>query len=441
MKVYCVDSYDAASWSNRAIPLEERARRHGRYESWVLGEVLPWIYRDCGGAAAVATLGCSMGAFHAANFALKHADRFPLAMCLSGNYDPASWHGWGERGSEAYFNNPLDYVGQPGTAATSTGCAASSACCWCAARASGRTPPGRCPAPGGSPGCWPARASGTNSTCGASTCPTTGRPGAPSSPITCRDSANGTALNGGPALTDFQAPDRVAARHRGGLAAGVRGDPAPGGPGRGRRRRQARLRLRADHHRAVRPARPAPLQPGHRPARVLVLRPAGMAEEGLPDEQRVPAEQPVHVPVDGEARGLLRDDAAGPQGAGDRARPLQEPGGQRPLRLHRRPLQPAVRPRRHRRADRLPAVHEAVRRRRLARRLPDQQPGRAARRLRPERRDAHAPAEGHRLRRVRPLAVDRRRDDGHALPAGPAHAPALRGRPRLPRRRRPGRRW
>jgi esterase/lipase superfamily enzyme len=58
----------------------------------------------------VVTLGCSLGAFHAANFALKRADLFPLAMCFSGNYDPASWNGWGERGNETYFNNPLDYV-------------------------------------------------------------------------------------------------------------------------------------------------------------------------------------------------------------------------------------------------------------------------------------------------------------------------------------------
>jgi esterase/lipase superfamily enzyme len=110
VKIYCVDSYDAASWSNRDIPLEERARRHEAYESWILGTVLPWIYADCGGAAEVATLGCSLGAFHAANFALKRADAFPLALCFSGNYDPSSWHAWGERGTAAYFNNPLDYV-------------------------------------------------------------------------------------------------------------------------------------------------------------------------------------------------------------------------------------------------------------------------------------------------------------------------------------------
>ncbi len=112
LKVYCVDSYDAASWSNREIPVEERARQHERYESWILGDVLPWVYQDCRGAVDVLTLGCSLGAFHAANFALKRADLFPLAMCLSGTYDPAAWNGWGERGTAAYFNNPLDYVRQ-----------------------------------------------------------------------------------------------------------------------------------------------------------------------------------------------------------------------------------------------------------------------------------------------------------------------------------------
>jgi esterase/lipase superfamily enzyme len=51
-----------------------------------------------------------MGAFHAANFALKRADLFPLAMCFSGNYDPSTWHGWGERAGEAYFSSPMDYT-------------------------------------------------------------------------------------------------------------------------------------------------------------------------------------------------------------------------------------------------------------------------------------------------------------------------------------------
>ena len=110
VKLYCVDSYDAASWSNHGISLEDRARQHERYESWIIDQVLPWIGADCGGASEVITLGCSLGAFHAANFALRRAERFPLALCFSGNYDPASWHAWGERGAAAYFSNPCDYV-------------------------------------------------------------------------------------------------------------------------------------------------------------------------------------------------------------------------------------------------------------------------------------------------------------------------------------------
>ena len=72
--------------------------------------MVPWIHADCGGPQDIATLGVSLGAFHAVNFALRRADAFPLALGLSGNYDPASWDGWGERGEAAYFNNPLDYL-------------------------------------------------------------------------------------------------------------------------------------------------------------------------------------------------------------------------------------------------------------------------------------------------------------------------------------------
>ena len=110
IKLYCVESFDSASWSNSSLPLEERAREHGRYESWLLDQVVPWIHADCGGPQDIATVGVSLGAYHAVNFALKRADLFPHALGLSGNYDPATWDAWGERGTAAYFNNPMDYL-------------------------------------------------------------------------------------------------------------------------------------------------------------------------------------------------------------------------------------------------------------------------------------------------------------------------------------------
>ena len=53
--------------------------------------------------------GVSFGAYHAANFALRHAHVFPLAICQSGVYDVSVVAG-GERGDAVYFNNPADYV-------------------------------------------------------------------------------------------------------------------------------------------------------------------------------------------------------------------------------------------------------------------------------------------------------------------------------------------
>ncbi|MBU2664910.1 esterase [Actinoplanes bogorensis] len=110
VKLYCVDSYDEGTWSAHHLPLEERARRHDAYENWILNFVVPHINDDSGGDARIATVGCSLGAYHALNFAFRRADLFPLAMCFSGNYDPGTWNAWGERGDAVYFNNPADYV-------------------------------------------------------------------------------------------------------------------------------------------------------------------------------------------------------------------------------------------------------------------------------------------------------------------------------------------
>ncbi|MBA2313627.1 MAG: esterase, partial [Actinobacteria bacterium] len=63
----------------------------------------------CSGPQEIVVTGCSFGAFHAANFSLKRADLFPLALCQSGVYDMSDLAG-GEQGNNFYFNNPMDYV-------------------------------------------------------------------------------------------------------------------------------------------------------------------------------------------------------------------------------------------------------------------------------------------------------------------------------------------
>jgi esterase/lipase superfamily enzyme len=108
LKLYCIPSYDRESWTRRDLALEDRAQRHGHYEWWVLTRLMPFVQAESHTHEMIVT-GASFGAYHAANFCLKRADLFPLAICMSGVYD-VSVQGGGHRGDAVYFNNPMDYV-------------------------------------------------------------------------------------------------------------------------------------------------------------------------------------------------------------------------------------------------------------------------------------------------------------------------------------------
>ena len=110
VKLYCVDSYDEITWSDRSISLDERAQRHVAYQRWITDQVAGFIGADSPGSSDAVVTGCSMGAYHALHLALTRADLFPVAICQSGNYDPSTWHAWGDRTDATYFANPTDYV-------------------------------------------------------------------------------------------------------------------------------------------------------------------------------------------------------------------------------------------------------------------------------------------------------------------------------------------
>lgn len=116
VKIYCVDSWDGGSWYRHDLSLEERARRHEAYERWIVEGVVPFVDTDCAGRQEMLLTGCSFGAYHAANLALRRADLFPLALCLSGVYDLSvlgadRGDGGGERGTSFHLNNPLWSLG------------------------------------------------------------------------------------------------------------------------------------------------------------------------------------------------------------------------------------------------------------------------------------------------------------------------------------------
>jgi esterase/lipase superfamily enzyme len=86
LQLYCVDSVDRETFYSQSAPGFERVRRHQRYEEYVLEEVLP-LSEQLNRDSLVMAHGCSLGAYHALNIALRHPKRFCKAVAFSGRFD------------------------------------------------------------------------------------------------------------------------------------------------------------------------------------------------------------------------------------------------------------------------------------------------------------------------------------------------------------------
>lgn len=110
IKLYCPESNVAEAWTRRDSDPAWRMERHRAYEAFVVSTLVPWIRDDCRAAdVRVTATGASLGAFYAANVALKYPEIFQWALCLSGRYDMAHFTG-GYNSLDLYFNNPLAYA-------------------------------------------------------------------------------------------------------------------------------------------------------------------------------------------------------------------------------------------------------------------------------------------------------------------------------------------
>jgi len=115
LQIFCVDSIDAESFYNTAVHPIVRIARHIQYEEYILTEVLPLMrHKNKGNYFEVA--GCSMGAFHALNIALRHPWIFNKVVCMSGRYDLTQqiqdfddlFDGY--HNDNIYYNTPMKYV-------------------------------------------------------------------------------------------------------------------------------------------------------------------------------------------------------------------------------------------------------------------------------------------------------------------------------------------
>jgi esterase/lipase superfamily enzyme len=108
LQAFCVDSVDAESWYNKAVPPRERAHRHTEYDRYLIEEVLPFI-RSMNRSDQLVTTGCSFGGYHAINFALRHPDVVTGAVSMGGAFDIHQFLD-GYYDDNCYYNCPPDFL-------------------------------------------------------------------------------------------------------------------------------------------------------------------------------------------------------------------------------------------------------------------------------------------------------------------------------------------
>jgi esterase/lipase superfamily enzyme len=115
LQIYCVDSIDLESFYCSCSHPSQRILRHNQYEQYIIKEVLPLIsYKNSN--KYVISCGCSLGAYHAVNIALRHPHLFGKVVGMSGRYDLTLqtsnfddlFNGY--RDENVYYNMPSQFI-------------------------------------------------------------------------------------------------------------------------------------------------------------------------------------------------------------------------------------------------------------------------------------------------------------------------------------------
>ena len=105
LQLFTVDTIDAETVSAQGGNPYGRVRRHEAWYNYVIEELLPHIRAIHGSGEALLATGCSMGAYHAANFFFRRPDFFDSVIALSGIYDTGDMYG-GYMDEVVYANDP-----------------------------------------------------------------------------------------------------------------------------------------------------------------------------------------------------------------------------------------------------------------------------------------------------------------------------------------------
>ncbi len=108
VQIYCPDSINELSWYNKGIHPAERIKNHMWYDEFIMNEIVNSIRLEKQ-IPKVAVAGPSFGGYQAANFAFRHPESVSHMFSMSGAFDIKTFLN-GYYDSNAYFNNPVDYL-------------------------------------------------------------------------------------------------------------------------------------------------------------------------------------------------------------------------------------------------------------------------------------------------------------------------------------------
>lgn len=109
LRLYCVDSMDQQTWSDYQGHPRSRMEKQEAWFCHLTQEFVPFMKEDSHYQGRLMTIGCSLGATHAANALFRRPDLFDTVVALSGAFD-AGWLMYGYMDELVYLNSPVHSI-------------------------------------------------------------------------------------------------------------------------------------------------------------------------------------------------------------------------------------------------------------------------------------------------------------------------------------------
>jgi esterase/lipase superfamily enzyme len=114
IQIWTVDGIDGETFYSNKQDNHSRIKRHDAYFNYINDELIPgilWKSRENnqGDNQKIVVTGCSMGAYHAANFYFRNPWNIDTVVALSGVYSTDYFFG-NHKPVDIYLNSPIDYL-------------------------------------------------------------------------------------------------------------------------------------------------------------------------------------------------------------------------------------------------------------------------------------------------------------------------------------------